>query len=221
MNQAVIMEFVDDHTAIALTSDMVFVRIAREPGMMIGAQVEIPFGQAVGGGSTDARQVSKGHVTRTPVASGVVIGGSDRFARRKLAKRTRTVAIGSAAAVMVLAIVAFGSVQNAWAAPVAYVSVDVNPSIELAVNDQERVVAVDAMDAAGARMLALVHLTDLPIRQAIDKYLQIVVRAGYVKNGASVIVTTSAAHSGDREQAQVSVFGRIQRVASGSPRQSY
>ncbi|MCY0877218.1 MAG: hypothetical protein OWT28_13245 [Firmicutes bacterium] len=209
MNQAVIMEFVDAETAIALTADMVFVRVAREPGMLVGAQVSVPISGKVAAFPLADRPATKSNlaVRRQSVNKDARARQDGRSGSlRQRVGRGKALAVGSAAAVLALAVVAFSGVQNAWAAPVAYVSLDVNPSVELAVNGQDRVVGADAMDRAGKRMLAQVSLTGLPIRLAIQKYMHAVVEEGYLHNGASVIVTTSAASAQETEKSQLSTL---------------
>ncbi|MCY0900561.1 MAG: hypothetical protein OWU32_00055 [Firmicutes bacterium] len=231
MSKAVILEFVDRETAVALTSDMTFVRVARDPGMVIGGQVELPHltlvnhGSSASGSMVDpnedsaATTDSEGVGAKTGrVAGGSSLGRLQRGARKGSATEgrsfgyripgIRTALVGGVALLAVLTVGVFGSGQSAWAKPVAYVSLDVNPSVQFALNQGRRVVAVQGLDADGTSLLHSVHLLGLPVTNAVRIYLKAVVGAGYVKPDASVIVTTSLADEGGVSSSFVALLQR-------------
>jgi len=84
--------------------------------------------------------------------------------------------------------------------PVAYVSVDVNPSLELGLNRLDRVVSATAYNDDAQAVLEGVELTGKPYTQAIDALLESDAMAPYL-TGSYALTLTVAAGSPDREAA--------------------
>jgi hypothetical protein len=77
--------------------------------------------------------------------------------------------------------------------PVAYVSVDINPSVELGVNAFDTVVSVEAYNEDGKNVLEGTDLLNTKIDQAVSTVISNAIEDGYIKeDGSSVIgITTS------------------------------
>ena len=77
--------------------------------------------------------------------------------------------------------------------PVAYVSMDINPSVELGVNAFDKVVSVEAYNDDGTKILGDTDLKNYNISNAISTLVSHAISEGYIKeDGSSVIeITTS------------------------------
>ncbi len=73
--------------------------------------------------------------------------------------------------------------------PVSYISIDINPSIELGINRFERVVSADAYNEDGQNILKGVTLKHVPYGKAIDRLLSDETYSGYL-TADSVLVFT-------------------------------
>jgi hypothetical protein len=177
MRRAIVTSFPDERTAVLMTSDLDFVRVRRHPAMALGDAVDL-----------DAMTPR-----RLPPALPVVAGGGRR--RPRLWRS----AAGVAAACL-LAVSALVAVQSraAFAMPYAYVSVDINPSVEFVVSHHDRVLEVIALDAAGARLTERADYVGKPIVVAVDEYVTQAVKAGLAAPEPTVIVTAASAHRRDR-----------------------
>ena len=81
--------------------------------------------------------------------------------------------------------------------PVSYLSIDVNPSIELALNRFDRVVAMTAYNVEGEEILESLSLKGKKYTDAIDLIVENKVMAPYLKDEAELVFTVAAA--GGRE----------------------
>ncbi len=84
----------------------------------------------------------------------------------------------------------------AWAqTPVSYISIDVNPSIELSLNRLDRVVSAVAYNEDGALVLEGLTLKGKPYTEAIDLILNSSTMSTYLKDDAALTLTVAS----DRE----------------------
>ncbi len=79
--------------------------------------------------------------------------------------------------------------------PVSYISIDVNPSIELAVNRFDRVVSVTGYNADGQDILQHVPLKNISYLQAIDRLLQDAYYSRFLSRDSQLVVTVVSEHS--------------------------
>ncbi|WP_185665937.1 anti-sigma-I factor RsgI family protein, partial [Clostridium saccharobutylicum] len=94
------------------------------------------------------------------------------------------------------ACIILGSGGGAYAytkSPVAYVSMDINPSVELGVNAFDKVVSVEAYNEDGKKILEDTNLENYEVKNAISTLLEHAISAGYIsEDGSSKIeITTS------------------------------
>ena len=77
--------------------------------------------------------------------------------------------------------------------PVTYVSMDINPSVELGVSIFNKVVSVEAYNDDGKKIIEGINLRDYDIDNAIKKLVSNAISDGYIKeDGSSTIeITTS------------------------------
>lgn len=96
--------------------------------------------------------------------------------KKTMTKKARLAAMAaSAAAVVVVA----GVTAWAYFTPYSYVSLDVNPSIEYAVNRFDRVLEAHAVNGDGKEILKNLTLKNEPIQQAVAETVKQIEAAGY------------------------------------------
>lgn len=76
--------------------------------------------------------------------------------------------------------------------PVSYISIDVNPSVELALNRFDRVVDATARNEDGERILEPLKLTGMPYLEAIDLLLTEETLTGYLSQDALLSFTVAS-----------------------------
>ena len=94
------------------------------------------------------------------------------------------------------ACIILGSGGGAYAyakTPVAYVSMDINPSVELGVNAFDKVVSVEAYNDDGTKILGDTDLKNYNISNAISTLVSHAISRGYIKEdgSSSIEITTS------------------------------
>lgn len=76
-----------------------------------------------------------------------------------------------------------------YARPVSYISIDVNPSVELGVNRFGRVVSADAYNGDGQEVLKSVRLKNISYIQAIDRLLKSEDYSAYLTGDSRLVFT--------------------------------
>ncbi|OOM75156.1 hypothetical protein [Clostridium sp. BL-8] len=77
--------------------------------------------------------------------------------------------------------------------PVAYVSLDINPSVELGVNGFDKVVSAEAYNEDGRKVLENTNLINFNINNAVSSVISNAISYGYIKeDGSSAIEVTTA-----------------------------
>ncbi|MDE5696273.1 MAG: hypothetical protein K2I96_02510 [Lachnospiraceae bacterium] len=82
-----------------------------------------------------------------------------------------------------------------YSRPVSYISIDVNPSIELSVNCFGRVVSVKGYNEDGQDILEHVPLKNISYQQAIDRLLQDAYYIRFLNRDSQLVVTVISEHS--------------------------
>lgn len=103
------------------------------------------------------------------------------------AGRSNLPRLAAALACLVLMLAGLGGWQ-VWNAPVSYISIDVNPSIELALNRFDRVVGTTAYND-GAQVLSGLAVRGLPYQEAINALFEDPAFRSYLDGGAKVVFT--------------------------------
>lgn len=120
---------------------------------------------------------------------------------------------GFLAAAACLAVAAVGFAGTRWyAQPTAYVGIDVNPSIELAVNSVGTVVGASSINEDGADLLRQVDLVGKSYEEAIDFLVSSDAFAPYVGDGSFIEVSVTARDEAQRsrlEAQSASCFDRL------------
>lgn len=112
-------------------------------------------------------------------------------------RRTRFRAITAFAMALVLVMGIF-SYQTYFVAA-AYVSLDVNPSVELTLNPMNRVIAVRAFNPSGEQLIQGERLTGKSYEAAISSLLEQMKEEGYLKEEGLVTVMVQASNEAKQE----------------------
>lgn len=83
---------------------------------------------------------------------------------RGVARRWWTLALAAAVLAM---LVGLGAYQYGYARPVAYVALDINPSLELGIDRKERVIEVNSLNGDAGRLVTGLSLTGRSVTEAI------------------------------------------------------
>lgn len=122
-----------------------------------------------------------------PAAASALQKPGAPLATRTLRRRRWRGALAAAACLLV-AVLGFASYQL-YQQPAAYVGIDVNPSIELAVNGFDRVVSAAAVNEDGQAVLDQLSLTGKPFEQALNDLIGSTAMAAYLDEDAFVDVS--------------------------------
>lgn len=100
-----------------------------------------------------------------------------------------------AVAVICVFILAGAGGYSVYSRPVSYISIDVNPSIELAINRFDRVVSAKGYNQDGQDILQHVPLKNISYLQAIDRLLQDDYYRRFLNGDTPLVLTVVSEHS--------------------------
>lgn len=151
--------------AIVMTKEREFKKLPLVEGMSIGMEVDVP----------DVLPQTTGRVAF--------------WRNRTVVKRA-----GMVAASLVLA-VGLWSAQMMFNQPTAYayVTVDINPSIELSIDEHKNVVEAGALNVEGEDILTTLDLEGLAVQEAVKTLASAAQAQGYLQEYTEVIITASPA----------------------------
>lgn len=112
----------------------------------------------------------------------------DHLSAHRVRGRSAAPRLIAAFACLLVMLLGAGGLQL-WSAPASYISIDVNPSIELALNRFHRVVGVTAYNGDGARVLDSLSLRGQTYGEAIDALFAGPTFQSYLGDGATVVFT--------------------------------
>lgn len=76
--------------------------------------------------------------------------------------------------------------------PVAYLSLDINPSIELGVNAFDKVVSAEGYNADGRTVLNGINVTGTNIEEAVSTVISSAAKNGFIENDGSTVVSLTS-----------------------------
>lgn len=114
--------------------------------------------------------------------------------KRKACRKRYLVSRFALAAVCLLIFLAAGG-YNVYREPVSYISIDVNPSVELGLNRFGRVVSAEGYNEDGKDILAQLALNNLPYMQAIERLLENERYVGLLKEDSLLVFTVISEES--------------------------
>lgn len=112
---------------------------------------------------------------------------------------------GMAAAAMVALMLISSLVFQVMAlppAPVAFITLDINPSIELAVDRSERVIKAEPLNEDGRQLLSSLRLKGIRAERAVEEVAAEAVKQGFIRPGEenTVLIAWSPARNGQVQQ---------------------
>lgn len=114
--------------------------------------------------------------------------------------------------------------QDIFVRPYAYVSIDINPSLEMAVNKKLVVVGTRPFNEDGARLLERAAVSGRPVKEAMSQLVEAAGEMGYVHPGKEdyVLVCISPVREG-RElpgKLETAVRSALEKPGAGMPKDS-
>ncbi|MBI2873508.1 MAG: anti-sigma factor domain-containing protein [Firmicutes bacterium] len=187
MKQRGVVLEIEGRKAVILTPGGEFIQVRALKGVHVGEEIEFPSG-------LPGIFASLPGAVRNP--------GSGRSRPGELRSFSLPALAGFAA---VLVIVLGTALTYAYlpSIPVAFVSVDINPSLELGINYREQVVQARGLNADGEQLLLRLGETDnlrsLSAPEAVGRLVEEAVEAGYLSEGQSEgAVVLGVSTPGDR-----------------------
>lgn len=92
--------------------------------------------------------------------------------------------------VLLMGALCFHTVSNT---PVSYISIDVNPSIELTLNRWDRVISADARNEDGSAILSTLSVKGMPYTDALDTIIDSDAMQPYLKSNDALTLTVASA----------------------------
>ena len=106
--------------------------------------------------------------------------------------KTHKTPVRSLAVAFVLLFICIGSGFYLWETPVSYVSMDVNPSIELTLNRFNYVTRVESKNRDGAILLSHIHLTGKSYLKAVELLMESELMQSYLDRDAALTFTVAS-----------------------------
>ncbi len=134
----------------------------------------------------------QGEFLRVPHREAVSLGQEIDFVESQTPRLLRI----SFAAVLLLAVIGSAALFGdrvfipGGMNPTFFVTLDINPSVELAVNRRQRVVAAEGLNTDGERLLSKLHVVGREFKGAIEAIGQQAERVGYLRAGENQVIVT-------------------------------
>ena len=137
--------------------------------------------------------------------------------RRSRRPRRLIAAVAAVAACAVLAVGALGIVRNhASQQETAVVVLDVNPSILLSIDREERVLSVVAQNSDASRILDGMDLTGVQLNVAVNALIGSLLKNGYISELAnSILISVEGADAAEAAQLQQRLTTEINELLAG------
>lgn len=123
---------------------------------------------------------------------------------------------GALAAILVLALGIFGYYIFCSDAA-AYVSIDVNPSLELTLNRTDKVIAATACNADGEALLHQIRVNGKPYDKAVSALLAEMERQGHISNGVLVTMTVQATGGAEEQRLCDALLQSVKKQTGSIP----
>jgi hypothetical protein len=97
----------------------------------------------------------------------------------------------------------------------AYVDVDINPSIELFIDENSKVLDTKPLNSDAKTLLSNLELVNLPVKDAVSQVIQTSIRLGFISTERVNDVLVSASINEDSDSASVSEVTALYSILSG------
>jgi len=132
----------------------------------------------------------------------------DTLAKEQISKMTefnkwRMIGMKKFAIAACVALLLLGGGFKAYATPLSYVSLDINPSVELGVNALGLVVTAEGYNEDGKAVLSGVKATGINVKKAVHTIVDSAAHKGFIENDGSTVVSLTAETDNDRTAAKL------------------
>lgn len=120
---------------------------------------------------------------------------------------------GALLSVTILALLALGGFKT-YNNPVAYVSMDINPSVELGLNFMDRVVRAEGLNKDGRELITEIEFKNMTAEEAVQRLVEEADNKGYIEeDGSSVVaLTTFAKNEKNAEKIESRIQDRVKEL---------
>lgn len=115
------------------------------------------------------------------------------------------------AAVLIVAFIGLGAYS--WTVPVQYISIDINPSVELVINYYNRIIRMEPLNDDGERLLASVDLQLKKYEKGVNEIIETAKDLGYLANEWDVLISVSSSNSELRQKTQEEIEKKVSQQA--------
>lgn len=120
---------------------------------------------------------------------------------------------GAILSITFLGLVALGGFK-VYNNPVAYISMDINPSVELGLNFMNKVVSVEGVNEDGKALIEEANISNMAAEDAVEILVQEANNQGYInEDGSSVVALTAIAKNEKKsEQIEERIKARVEKI---------
>lgn len=127
------------------------------------------------------------------------------FEKKSDRKMKKVLLAASVAAVFVIGAIAGG--LRYLATPVAYISFDINPSVELGVNILNKVVTAEGVNRDGQTILQGQNIINRDLSEALDRLVDSAAQKKFIKDDGTTVISVTAESNNERKAAKLKDIG--------------
>lgn len=113
----------------------------------------------------------------------------------------------------ILLVVFLGWGAYSWTIPVQYINIDINPSVELAINRYDRIIRMTPLNDDGERLLKSVDLQMQKVDRGVHAVIETAKGLGYLADERDVLISVSSADSELRQKTQEEIKNKVAQKA--------
>jgi len=147
--------------------------------------------------SLDRIEADEALVSKTEARLRIELAQSQHSRTKLINRRIYEMKKFAIVACMVLLLIGGGF---AYSTPTSYLSVDINPSVELGINALGQVVSAEALNDDGKDILSGISVTGMKVKKAVNIIVDAAADKGYLNEDGSSVVSLTAA-TDDKEKA--------------------
>ena len=115
--------------------------------------------------------------------------------------------VSMAASVLLVAGIGIG--VYAWKNPVQYISIDINPSLELSVNCFQRIISINSLNDDGWKLVKTVSLKAQTYESGINRIINSAKNLGYINGEGNVLISISSEDEKLNERTQITIREKV------------